>query len=179
MIGLPGHHVIAVAIEAEVARTRLSPGDLSQPLSSGFLLFLAGWLGLEPGTLDVVLAATGVADPQVELWRRDDLGAHPRVVRAGRFRPDLTVYADRATGEPDGVVVIGRGLASRWEMAFEVAEPARGRGLGRRLAASARTLVPPDEPLFAQVAPGNASSLRSVLAAGFRPIGSEVLFAAS
>jgi len=32
------------------------------------------------------------------------------------------------------------------------------------------------EPLFAQVAPGNAASLRAFLAAGFVPIGAEVLF---
>lgn len=179
VIGLPGHHLIALAIEEEVARTRLTPGDLSQPMSAGFLLFLAGWTGAEPGTLDVLLAATGPADPQVELWRRDDLDAHPRVLRASRYRPDLAVYGDREIGDPDGVVVIGRGLAGRWEMAFEVTEPARGSGLGRRLATTARTLVAPGEPLFAQVAPGNASSLRCVLAAGFRPIGSEVLFVAS
>jgi hypothetical protein len=37
--------------------------------------------------------------------------------------------------------------------------------------------VPPAEPVFAQVAPGNAGSLRAVLAAGYRPIGGEVLFA--
>ena len=30
--------------------------------------------------------------------------------------------------------------------------------------------------LFAQVAPGNAASLRAVAAAGFRPLGAEVLF---
>jgi hypothetical protein len=179
VIGFPGHHVIAIAIEEEVARTRLRAGDLSQPMSAGFLLFLAGWIGAEPGTLDVLLAATGPAKARVELWRRHDLDAHPRVLRAGRYRPDLATYADREIGEPDGIVVVGRGLAGRWEMAFEVAEPARGNGLGRRLAATARTLLPADEPLFAQVAPGNASSLRSVLAAGFRPIGSEVLFVAS
>ena len=45
-----------------------------------------------------------------------------------------------------------------------------------RLAIAARGCVPEGEPLFAQVAPGNAASVRSVLAAGFRPIGSEVLF---
>ena len=37
-------------------------------------------------------------------------------------------------------------------------------------------LAPRDEPLYAQVSPGNASSLRAVLAAGYRAIGSEVLF---
>jgi hypothetical protein len=61
-------------------------------------------------------------------------------------------------------------------MAFEVEPNARGRGLGRRLAASASTLVPDDEPVFAQVAPGNPSSLRACLAAGYLAIGSEVIF---
>jgi hypothetical protein len=42
--------------------------------------------------------------------------------------------------------------------------------------AAARALIPPGEPVFGQVAPGNARSLRAVLAAGFKPIGSEVLF---
>lgn len=41
---------------------------------------------------------------------------------------------------------------------------------------AARALVPEGEIAFAQVAPGNASSLRAFLAAGFSPIGSEVLF---
>lgn len=45
-----------------------------------------------------------------------------------------------------------------------------------RLAAAALGLVPAGAPLFAQVAPGNSSSLRAVLAAGYQPIGSEVLF---
>jgi RimJ/RimL family protein N-acetyltransferase len=44
------------------------------------------------------------------------------------------------------------------------------------VATAARHLTPPGEPLFAQVAPGNAASLRVVEAAGFRPIGAEVLF---
>jgi len=35
--------------------------------------------------------------------------------------------------------------------------------------------VPRGERVFVQVAPGNAASLRAVLAAGFHPIGAEVL----
>ena len=61
-------------------------------------------------------------------------------------------------------------------MAFEVDPARRNHGLGRRLVAAARHLVPPGEVLFAQVAAGNAASLRVVEAAGFRPIGAEVLF---
>jgi hypothetical protein len=36
--------------------------------------------------------------------------------------------------------------------------------------------VPPDEFLFASIAPGNARCLRAALAAGFAPLGGEVLF---
>ena len=44
------------------------------------------------------------------------------------------------------------------------------------MAAAAVTLVPEGEPLFAQVSPGNVASVRAFLAAGYRPICSEVLF---
>jgi hypothetical protein len=36
-------------------------------------------------------------------------------------------------------------------------------------------MVPRDEPLFAQVTPGNVASVRALLAAGYTPIASEVL----
>jgi hypothetical protein len=48
--------------------------------------------------------------------------------------------------------------------------------LGRKVARAAAALVPAGEPLWAQVAPGNAASLRAVGAAGFVPVGAEVLF---
>ncbi|WP_433337373.1 GNAT family N-acetyltransferase [Spirillospora sp. CA-294931] len=50
---------------------------------------------------------------------------------------------------------------------------ARGRGLGRSLARAARHLAP--GPLWAQIAPGNAASVRCFLAAGFEAVGAEVL----
>jgi len=72
--------------------------------------------------------------------------------------------------------MLGRGLAGRWEVAVEVAPEHRGQGLGRALARAAPALVPSGEPLFAQVSPGNVASVRAFLAAGYRPICSEVLF---
>jgi len=178
VIGFTAHHVVAAAIDGHTIRERLDPTDLSQPMSAGFLLFLSGWLGAEPGPVDVLMVAPPPerADDSLELWRRDDLHDHPRVARAGRYRPELAVYADRQHGDPDGVLVVGRGLAGRWEMAYEVAPAARGQGLGRRVAAAASSMVPSGVPVFAQVAPGNSASLRACVAAGYIPIGSEVLF---
>lgn len=122
----------------------------------------------------MVLAAGGLGgSPPLELTPGVDLDRHERVARALRYRSDLQVW----TAEGDaGVLVLGRGLAGRREVAFEVDPARRNRGLGRSLVAAARHLTPPGEPLFAQVAPGNAASLRVVEAAGFRPIGAEVLF---
>jgi GNAT superfamily N-acetyltransferase len=100
---------------------------------------------------------------------------HPRLARAGRYRTDLRAFE---TADGRGLVVVGRGLAHRWELAFEVAPSARGRGLGRALVTAGRTLAPAGEPVFVQVAPGNVPSLRAVFAAGdFTPIGGEILFA--
>ena len=67
-------------------------------------------------------------------------------------------------------------VAGRWEMAYEVDPSARDRGMGRALAAVAPSLVPDGEPLFAQASPGNAASVRSLVAAGYPPIGGECLF---
>jgi RimJ/RimL family protein N-acetyltransferase len=59
---------------------------------------------------------------------------------------------------------------------MEVDPAARGRGLGTALAAAAPALVPDGAPLWAQVATANTASLRAFLAAGYRPVGAEVLF---
>lgn len=72
-------------------------------------------------------------------------------------------------------MLIGRGVAGRWETAIEVDPECRGRGLGQRLARAARHLVPGGAPVWAQVAPANAASMRAFLAAGFVPVGAEAL----
>lgn len=92
------------------------------------------------------------------------------MVRALRYREDVRVF--EADG---GVLVLGRGVAGRWECAVEVAPDARGRGVGRALAVAARHLVPDGEWLWSQQAPGNAASVRAFQAAGYRPVGAEVL----
>jgi GNAT superfamily N-acetyltransferase len=153
-------------------RGQLPPGDWTAPHGARFLVALADRIGADIGALDVVLArSAGPAHeslPLAEIEARD----HPRVVRALRYREDVRVWR---TPHGDGHVLTGRGLAGRWEMAFEVEPAARGAGLGRRLAAAAAGLVPTGELAWAQVSPGHPASLRAVLAAGYRPVCAEVL----
>jgi L-amino acid N-acyltransferase YncA len=92
----------------------------------------------------------------------------PRVVYARNRREEV-----RAWTAEGGVLVTGRGIAGRLEVSVEVEEGVRHRGLGRELVTAARYLV--TEPLWAQVAPGNARSLRAFQAAGYLPVASEVL----
>jgi GNAT superfamily N-acetyltransferase len=174
VLAFTAHHVVAAAVDPDLVAARLPDGDLSAPMGPAFLGWLGDRLGSRPGSLDVVLAAGGLGgSPPLELTPGVDLDRHEPVVRALRYRSDLQVW----TAEGDaGVLVLGRGLAGRREVAFEVDPARRNRGLGRSLVAAARHLTPPGEPLFAQVAPGNAASLRVVEVAGFRPIGAEVLF---
>jgi GNAT superfamily N-acetyltransferase len=159
----------------------LPAGDYSAPHGARFLTALADRLGTGIGALDVVLARTAdqdapaVVDNDLGLTEIDDRD-HPRVVRALRYREDVRVWR---TPDAAGHVLVGRGLAGRWETAFEVEPTARGRGLGRRLAGAATHLVPPGEPVWAQVSPGHAASLRAVLAAGFGPVCAEVLLPAT
>ena len=174
LLAFTAHHVIAADVDPDLVAARLPDGDLSAPMSAAFLGWLGERLGSRPGSLDVVLAAGGLGGtPPLELVPAVDPDRHQRVARALRYRRDLAVWTDP---EGAGLLTVGRGLAGRLELAFEVDPARRGRGLGRLLVAAARHLTPPGEPLFAQVAPGNVASLLVVQAAGFRPVGAEVLF---
>jgi hypothetical protein len=130
------------------------------------------WLA-EPGgrigSLDVVLVAAGTPGPSVP--RRTDLDHHPRVRRAVGHRTDVEVYGDDA-----GLIVLGHGLVGRRELSVELLDPlAAGQGHGRRLIRAGLARVARGELCWAQVAPGNAASLRAFLACGFVPVGAEVL----
>jgi len=167
------HHVLAVGVDPDEVRSRLAGEDLGAPMSPEFLAWVAGELGSRCGPIDAVLVTFGEREtPQIPLEELPE-SDHPRLVRAQRYRTDVRMFRD-AFGR--GVVAVGRGLASRWEVSYEVEPASRGKGVGRTLAMAARRLIPAGEPLFAQVTPGNAASLRSVIAAGYRPLGAEVLF---
>ena len=104
------------------------------------------------------------------LDRRYDLDDHPRVQRARHHRRDVEVFGDDA-----GLVVVGRGLVGRWELSVERHDAGQGGGHGRRLIGAGLARIPAGERCWAQVAPGNAASLRAFLACGFVPVGSEVI----
>jgi GNAT superfamily N-acetyltransferase len=171
-----GHHVVAADVDPAWVRARLPDGDLSAPVNGRFLDALADRLGRTYDNLDMVLVAPHAPGaPPLDLHAVEPDAAHDRVDRSLRFRRDVRTWA---TADGAGLLVLARGLAGRWEAAFEVEPGGRGRGLGRQLAASAAHLVPEGEPVFVQVAPGNVASLRAVLATGtYVPIGAEVMFA--
>jgi len=176
VVAFTAYSVIGTDLDSDEVRAHLPDADLGAPMSAGFLHWLGQRVGSTPGVLDAVLAHVGVAathyvQPLVPYVDAED---HPRLARARRLRRELQVYGDP---QGSGLVILGRGLVGRWEISLELDPLAQGRGLGRAMIASARALLPADEPVFAQVSPGNARSLRSFLAAGFRPIGSEVIFA--
>ncbi|AIS00637.1 GNAT family N-acetyltransferase [Streptomyces glaucescens] len=135
--------------------------------------FLAAFLertGRTTETVDAVLVGPPLpGEPPLRLREVDS--AHPRVAYARTRRDEVRAWAAR-----DAVLVMGRGVAGRLEVSVEVAEGARHRGLGRALALTARHLA--GEPLWAQVAPGNARSARAFQAAGYRQVGAEVLLRA-
>jgi hypothetical protein len=172
VIGFTGHNVIAADVDGEVVRAQLEPGNLSQPLGAQFLSWLGTQLGSRPGTLDAVLVAPGTGEGVPARWHETDDRSHPRVQAAMRFR-----IVERVFEVDDGaLVLLGRGVCDRREVGYEVEPHARRSGLGRRVVGDARALVPAGEPLWAQVAPANAASMRSTIAAGFVPVGAEVLF---
>lgn len=170
VISFTAHAVIFTAADPSWVAGQLPPDDLSGPLSPPFLVSLCTHTGRTAGSMDMLTCSTPLPGPAPAELTPVSGKQHPRVARALLHRDDVRVW--QAEG---GVVIVGRGVAGRWEVAIEVDREHRGRGLGRELAAAARHLVPAAEPLWAQIAPGNAASVRAFLAAGYRPVGAEVL----
>ena len=173
LVGFTGHFVLASDISSEEFATHVPPGDLSVPMSPAALVWLEGRLRSRSTTLDVLLGATGTGGGAPAWLREVDGHDHPRVKEAARYRRNMRVFV---ADDDAAVLVLGRGVCDRWDFGFEVAPEAQGRGLGRRVVRAVRDLVPAGEPVFAQVAPGNVASLKAVAAAGFVPLGAEVLF---
>jgi GNAT superfamily N-acetyltransferase len=144
---------------------------LAAPLNPYFLAPFMERTGRTAETVDAVLVGTPLpGEPPLALTEIEDAG-HPRIDYA-RGRRD----AVRAWAAEGGVLVTGRGFAGRLEVSVEVDESVRHRGLGRLLVTAARHLV--TEPLWAQIAPGNARSARAFQSAGYRQVGAELLLRA-
>lgn len=172
VLAFTAHHIIAADVPTDWVAELLPEGDLAAPLGPAFLLALAARLHAPIGAHDLVLAAPASDEPLPMRLQRVDTRNHPRLRRARRYRDEVRAWR---TPGGEGLLILGRGLASRTEVSFEVAPDARGRGLGRALATAARHLAPAGQPVFAQIAAGNVASLHAVLAADYSPIGAEVL----
>jgi hypothetical protein len=131
-----------------------------------------GWID----SLDVLLVGrgTGTSGAPARLVARPDLRSHPRARLAADLRDDVEVLG-RADDTSTTVVTLARGVGGLRELSFEVDPSLRG-GAGTSIVRDALTAVPAGELVVAAVAPGNAASLRAVLAAGFTPVGSLQLF---
>nr|WP_202891631.1 GNAT family N-acetyltransferase [Kribbella shirazensis] len=176
VVSFTGHIVIAADVDPAWVAERVPDGDLSAPTNPPFLAALEQLTGRRVNAIDAMLLAPGLTDPAERTAATADLTElhdhdHPRVDRAWRYRDDVRVYGD----PHGGLVLTGRGLAERLECAIEVPPTTRNQGHGRRLASAARALIPTGSSIWAQVTPGNAASLRTFLAAGYKPIGSEAL----
>ena len=153
------HSVVFAEADPAWIRGQLPPGDLAAPILPAFLQALAGQTMRRVTSHDLLCVATPLTGPPpLELSRRSAHGpgsplspgspldpgsvttgtSYPRVARAMRYRNNV-----RAWRAADGVVLVGRGVAGRWETAIEVDPGSRGRGLGRELAAAARHLARP------------------------------------
>ncbi|MCS0604152.1 GNAT family N-acetyltransferase [Streptomyces sp. LP11] len=144
---------------------------LAAPLHPAFLAAFLSRTGRTAETVDAMLVGSPLPGrPALALTELRDAG-HPRVAYARRRRDRVRVWT--AEG---GVLVLGHGIGGRLEVSVEVDEGVRHRGLGRALVTAARQLAA--EPLWAQVAPGNARSVRAFQAAGYRAVGAEALLLA-
>ncbi len=170
VLSFPGRIVIAADLDPAWVLDQVPTGDLSAPMNPPFLHACERKLGRRVNSIDMLLLAPPAPGPPPVALREVAELDHPRVRRARRYRPRVRIFA--ADG---GVLVVGQGLAGRWEAAIEVDPAARGRGLGRALAAAARHLAGAGRPVWAQINPGNVASVRAFLAAGYRPVGAEAL----
>ncbi|MFD5424083.1 GNAT family N-acetyltransferase [Streptomyces sp. NPDC127084] len=173
VLAFTAHSVVFTDEDPEWVRAALasvSSDPLAASMNPGFLGALMARTGRSMNTIDLLTVAPSRPGPPELPLREIDDPEHPRVARARHFRDDVRVWATHG-----GVLVLGRGVAGRWEAAIEVDLEARGAGLGARLADAARHLVPDGRHVWAQQAPGNARSVRTFQLAGFRPVGSEAL----
>jgi hypothetical protein len=177
IISFTGHAVLAVA--PDIPDRRLVSlgvdgfGGAHDPRLITALAGPDGWMDC----LDMLTVGrgTGHASEPPRLVDRPDLATHPRAAFAATIRDQARPmgYSDRSRG---ALAVISRGIAGLTELSFELEPQRRGRGGGTELVRDALSVIPAGQLVVAAVAPGNAASVRALLAAGFVPLGSVQLF---
>lgn len=167
VLGFSGHAVIATDRRAEdlAALGADGIGGAEHPDVLRHLAGPHGWIGV----LDAMLVARGTGRGGTTLAATTEHDDHRRAVYARSTRVDVMVLADHR-----GLITLGRGLGGRAEIGIQVVDDAPP-GTGRSLLRDLLDEVPEGQPIWASCAPGNARSLRALLAAGFVVVGSEVL----
>lgn len=172
VLSFTAHSVIFTDADPAWVRAQLPDGDLGAPMSTRFLQALCARTGRRAQGVEMLCLTESL--PGLSRLRLTRAAAsHPRAAQALRVRDNVMAWA--ADG---GIVLLGRGVAGRWEVGIEVEPDRRGHGLGRELAAAARHLIPAGMPMWAQIAPGNVASVRAFLAAGYQHVGAEALLPA-
>ncbi|MFJ3904693.1 GNAT family N-acetyltransferase [Streptomyces sp. NPDC090025] len=175
VLSFTAHSVIFLDEDPEWIRAELaaaSPDPLAASMTPRFLTALSARSGRSVDHIDLMTVADALPGaPELPLREIHDQH-HPRVERALKYRDEVRVWVTDG-----GLVTLGRGVAGRMEVAVEVDETARHRGLGRALATAARHLTP-DPHIWSQQTPGNARSVRAFQGAGYRPVGAEALLIA-
>lgn len=144
VIAFSGCTYVAADVDSAEVNARLGPDPLVGPVLPAFLEWLAHAVGGVAHNNEIVVAAIGTGRVPDTLtpdlaWRDHDRSKHGSVLR--REVSGWTFNGD------EGIVLVGRGLVDRWEVAYEAAAEAPPR-TGRALAAAALGVVPAGEPLF-------------------------------
>jgi hypothetical protein len=161
-----GHTVVATRLDVEQLVAWGADG-FGGAVLPGALLGLRGPDG-ELDVEDVLMVCQGTGTPETVAGEPSALLVdHIRVRHALRWRDQV-----RPFGTEQAMFTLARGLGGLTEISYEVATAERARGVGRELLRRALDLVPAGETVIAAAAPGNAASIRALLAAGFVPIGS-------
>jgi len=171
VLSFTAHAVVFLDEDPEWVRAQLARADcdpLSAPMHPAFLHALLERTGRSAETIDAMLVGAPCAGELPFPLREIEDPGHSRVGYALKRRDEVRVWETAG-----GVLVLGRGIGGRLEVSVEVDDAARGRGVGRQLVEAARHLA--GEPVWAQIAPGNARSVRAFLAAGYVPVGAELL----
>jgi hypothetical protein len=171
VVAFTAHYMVASSVPEDWIRAQLPRDDLLAPMSPRFLTALGAKLGRRDDGIELVLAARSLQGRTT--LRETTCENNPTVTRASAHRDQVRVFTD-PTGA--ATIILGRGLANRTEVAIEIDPNRRNQGIARQALTEARRIVGAGQLLFAQTAPGNAASIRTLLTAGFQPIGSEVLF---